>query len=1041
MGILTKNILDTLGYDYYCFIEKAVKPDRSEISFQDLLPSLSSATDEFLKNIRFKKLYQHQIKAFNELCNGKNVVLRAGTGSGKTEAWLLYALKYSKKTIAIYPTLALANDQIKRIEKYASATGVKVVAIDAKKKEKLYKELGGRGALRRYLSDTVILVTNPAFLLQDLKKWAASPRSSILLDFIREVDLIVIDEFDFYGPREIALLFSMIKILKKISVKNFQLCLLTATLANAHEVAKFFSEITGRESTVIEGKPFRTKNYVYVILGKNIKKIWDILKSRKDIFEKYNVGEDVLNSLNDFDLFKKNLYKVLSTAEALDIEIPSVDLDPIEILRNYVNDSGVTLVFTRSIAKAEEVARRLKHELPEELRERVASHHHLISKEIREKVEEGARKGLVKIIVSPRTLSQGIDIGTVIRIVHLGLPDDVKEFRQREGRKGRRENIEYTESIIIPYARWDRDLLSRGVEVLKSWVELPLEKTIVNPENKYSLLFESLFKFISPLLRKEVTKEEYSFLEEFGLVKNFELTERGKRIWLCLNFYEFSPPYGIKRVKEDFDGKEYYLEDISHCDLVEKFQIGCLDYTSDSIVVEHRLGGRTGRVVTAVVVKPIAERILWKHEGLAEAYEEYSKIKAMWREEPRFTQDYYTGRIQSEVLCVVYPPRSGFGKLIKIPNRVVWYVRGRKPIVKNIGGKTIVFKDVKTIPVPTVTHGKYTDYTYGVTVELDPSEDLTILRIGLGYLMLILRRVYGIAFETIMYDLAKIGEKKLMNLHEPESAGLLEKLDWSQVLRTIEEYTPDDLDEILLLQVDEIAYLDLVTYNMNWNLAKKAAAKVVEYFLLREKIELKLKDKKIYVPKPSRALKLATIDALEVPLVEELKKSVYAIGVFDGENYTVIVRDREYWVDEEDTELADRALRSLLNKGFKILVYSKDTLNRILMELNQKSILVTLAGLESLGEIIDVQKEIKEKLSLDIAPLEEVEKAVGLERKTTLREIMLETALSQKTGRTKIFTKYLKQKLEEYLKENLKNIYLLHLIANSLEQEPSQNSR
>ncbi|RLF00784.1 MAG: hypothetical protein DRJ63_01360 [Thermoprotei archaeon] len=1034
MAVLTKSILDQLGYEYYWFSEKAVRPDGVKTRFADIIPELSTSRDPFIKEISHKMLYRHQLEAFESLLRELNIILRAGTGSGKTEAWLLYSLKYSKKTLAVYPTLALANDQIKRIKKYASALGIKVVAIDAKKKEALYKELGSRSALKKYLSDSTILVTNPAFLLQDLKKWSTSPRATLLLDFLRKLDLIVLDEFDFYGPREIALLFSMIRIIKEISEKSFQLCLLTATLANAEEIAEFFSEITGNKSIVIEGKPFKSRNYVYVILGKNIEKIWSSLRSKRRVFEESEVGKDVLESLEDFNKFKKNLYKVISVAEALGVEMPAVDLDPIEILEKYIHDKGVTIVFTRSIVKAEEITRRLKHRLPQNLRDRVWSHHHLISKDLREKIEEGARRGTVKIIVSPRTLSQGIDIGTVIRIVHLGLPDDVKEFRQREGRKGRRENIEFTESIIIPYARWDRDLLSRGVDVLKSWVELPLEKTIVNPRNKYSKLFEALFKFVSPHLRKNISEEEYSFLRELGLVKKGELNSRGKRVWLYLNFYEFSPPYGIKRVKEDYSGESYYLEDISHCDLVEKFQIGCLDYTSDSLVTEHRLGGKTGRIVTAVVVKPLSERVLWKHEGLAEAYEEYSKIKSKWGEEPKFVQDYFTGRIQSEVLCVVYPPRNGFGKLLKIPNRVVWYIRGRKPLIKNIAGRTIVFKDVKTIPVPTVTHGKYTDYTYGITVELDPSEDLTVLRMGLAYLMLVLRKVYGIAFETIMYDLAKIGEKKLMNLHEPESAGLLEKLDWSEVLRAVENYVPEELDEILLLQVDEIAYLDLVTYDMSWSLAKKAAQRAVEYLLLREKISVKVAGREIYVPKPSKALKLAVVDALEVPLVEELKKSVFAIGVFDGEEYCIKVSDREYWVDEEDTELVDRTLSSLLNKGFKILLYSKDTLFRILMELNQRSILVTLTGLESLGEVVDVQKRIMEKLELNIAPLEELEKALGLERKTSLREVLLEASLSQRAGRKRIPTKYLKEKLEEYLKENLRNIYLLYLITEQWKQ-------
>jgi len=109
-----------------------------------------------------------------------------------------------------------------------------------------------------------------------------------------------------------------------------------------------------------------------------------------------------------------------------------------KFLLEYIDDDYVTLVFTRGINKAEEVAKRLIHSLPKDLQTRVASHHHLISKALRVSIEEGARRGKIKVLVSPRTLSQGIDIGTIARIVHIGLPESLREFYQR-GRKKRKE--------------------------------------------------------------------------------------------------------------------------------------------------------------------------------------------------------------------------------------------------------------------------------------------------------------------------------------------------------------------------------------------------------------------------------------------------------------------------------------------------------------------------------------------------------------------------------------------------------------------------
>lgn len=1040
----SSKILGALGYDYYTFKEPGEVPERVDLKFKDILAELSlpSLNDEYLKTMAEKRLFKHQLEALRKLSQGYNVILRSGTGSGKTEAWLFYAIKNVKRTLAIYPTLALANDQLQRLKRYSEILGLNVVAIDAKRKEELYKRLGSRVKLRRLIAQANIVITNPAFLLNELKKMGLYPEKSILSVFLREVDLIVLDEFDFYGPREIAILFSMIRVLRDLVSSNFQLALLTATLENANEVAKLFSQINSRPSAVIEGKAFKVKNFVYVVLGKDLCSLW---KHIRTAFEEYSrvrgeeLAPDVLEALEDFEKFRRDVFKILSVAEGLGLDVPRLELDPVEILQNYLNDEGVTLVFTRSIARAEEICRRLKLRLPLQLQERVAVHHHLISKTLREQIEEGARKGRVKVLFSPRTLSQGIDIGTIVRVVHIGLPDNVREYWQREGRKGRREEIEFSETIVIPSTRWDRDLLSRGVETFRKWIKLPLEKTIVNPNNKYSYLFEALFKFISPMLRDKLSEDEYNFLRELGLVSGAELTRRGKDVWRKMNFYEFSPPYGIKRIKMTKEGEQYYLEEISHCDLVERFQPGCIDYTSDGIVVLHNTGGRSGRVVTAVMEEPLGEGTLWRYGPLAEAYEEYAKIKRSWKEEPNIFRDYAYGRIHSEVICVVYPPKGGFGRLVKIPNRVIWFLRGPKPIVKTLARKTIVFRDLKAIEVPTITNGRYTDYTYGRTIELDPAENPMIMRIGLAYLMVVLRKVYGIPFETIMYSLHKIGEKKLLILHEPESAGLLESLDWLGVSKAIREYNAEELDEILMLEVDENAYLDFVSLDLNWNLAKEAALRVVEYLLLQEKIMLSLKGRKVYVPRPSRALKLATFDVIELPFSEELKVSFFALGVFDGEEVTLSTGFKEFLIVSAESEDFERSIRNLINKGFRVMVFSKDSVYENLTKIGLKSFIATLKGLEHMESIIELSSLIKKQLNLELAPLEELEKALGLERKVSLSDVLREYSNSLRrikevpVGKWQKFTQYLGRTLREYLEESLKNMYLIYLLLLSEE--------
>lgn len=74
-----------------------------------------------------RPLYYHQEKAINRVINGRNIVVSTGTGSGKTESFLIPVLSHiihedeanrlgpGIRALIIYPMNALANDQIERL--------------------------------------------------------------------------------------------------------------------------------------------------------------------------------------------------------------------------------------------------------------------------------------------------------------------------------------------------------------------------------------------------------------------------------------------------------------------------------------------------------------------------------------------------------------------------------------------------------------------------------------------------------------------------------------------------------------------------------------------------------------------------------------------------------------------------------------------------------------------------------------------------------------------------------------------------------------
>lgn len=953
----SKSYLLSRGYTVVYDVEEGVEPERVNKRFIDIVEDFVKLDE--LRYFMFKRLYVHQYRAYEALSKGCNVILRSGTGSGKTEAWVLYYLNRVKefrerkwgrefRVIAIYPTLALANDQIKRITLYSRAVDARVLQLDAPHRD-AYVKTYGRTKLRQMVSEANLVVTNPAYLLYELKKYFIDPSSSLLKPFFSDLGLIVVDELDFYGPRSLALLMAMIELMSLVSYSKPQVVVLTATLANPNELGEYLREVTSRDYVVVDGKPFHVENRVVIVLGKDLDKIWEKIRGYlSEVKKRGDVDRDVVEALEDYSVFKENPYRVLSYLEALGFDVPSIGMDYTEILRPYLEDDGVTIVFTKSIAKAEEVVKKLKNRY-REYSSRIASHHHLVPKDERKRIEEAARKGELKIIVSPRTLSQGIDIGTIVRVVHLGLPEDVREFVQREGRKGRRKEIPFTESIIIPSSRWDWDLLSKGVDVFKKWLSLPLEKTIIIPRNLYIKLFTGIVKTVSPWAGLWPSDLEKEALSRTGVSTEESIDlKKLKWIWDRMGFYEFAPPYGIKRYLYSSGGKES-LEPIGHCDLVERFQIGCIDYSSDAIVVDHKISSR-GRSVTAVIEKPLREVNFWENEALAEAYEEYIDVKTRWGEEPSLLRDLMSGRISSHVHCVVYPPRRGFGLLIKVPNRVVWVVSSDKPRIIRVGGKHVVVRDKKTIYVPAPVHGEYRDYTYGYIYEVDERLNTSLLRLGLAYIMIVLRRVYGIAFETIMYGVESVGGKKFVELHEPESVALIDSLDWIDLRSKVAEYKPDELDLILLNQLDEIAYADMISLGVDWSIVREYALKIIDYIVSKERILVKVRDVVKSIPKPSRAQKIVAVDAIVEELGGEDVSSppllLVSLAFFDGEE-TRVYTDLVYNVPGVKPAKELREIESAIED----LVYYSDF--RIAVSSKNVSSAIERAGLRKLPSLID----------------------------------------------------------------------------------------
>jgi len=128
----TDTIIENLAIDSGIYLSRNPQYKRYDKSFRQF------CMDEQLVEILADNLfvdggnpYIHQIEAIRNLNAGKHTIIATGTGSGKTESFLVPILNHclmdstpGVKAILVYPMNALASDQIKRLEKYTQNTTI-----------------------------------------------------------------------------------------------------------------------------------------------------------------------------------------------------------------------------------------------------------------------------------------------------------------------------------------------------------------------------------------------------------------------------------------------------------------------------------------------------------------------------------------------------------------------------------------------------------------------------------------------------------------------------------------------------------------------------------------------------------------------------------------------------------------------------------------------------------------------------------------------------------------------------------------------------
>ncbi len=350
-----------------------------------LTEDLPDPLRQYLKKKNLE-LYSHQAETAEAMGAGVNVIITTPTASGKTLAYTVPIFREMIRdpgatALFLYPTKALANDQLKVLREMEKATG-----IDAR--PAVYD--GDTPASRRpgIRERSRIVLSNPHELHQILPwhhKWQA---------FLRNLQFVVLDEAHRYRGVLGSNMAFLIRRLRRIALSygsDPRFVLSSATLANPLE---FSERLTGLPFELIDhdGSPKGKKYFLF--------------------YNPYFDGTGTLSTHQETrDLF-------------------------LFFLRRHLQ----TLCFTVSRKMAELIAQWSKKSVRESdpgLAERIAAYRAGYLPEERRDLENRLKRGALLGVTSTNALELGIDVGSLDCVIISGYPGTTISTWQQAGRSGR----------------------------------------------------------------------------------------------------------------------------------------------------------------------------------------------------------------------------------------------------------------------------------------------------------------------------------------------------------------------------------------------------------------------------------------------------------------------------------------------------------------------------------------------------------------------------------------------------------------------------
>ncbi len=330
-----------------------------------------------------------QKASFGIIEKGLNCLIISGTGTGKTEAAMLPAIKMLKErgsapisVLYITPLRALNRDMLGRFEELCEHSGLKVGVRhgDTKQSERS----------RQIRNPPDIMITTPETLQSILP-------TKYIGEYLKNLKVVIVDEVHelYYSKRGAQLSVALERLVERAG--DFQRIGISATVDDDDVVAKF---LCGRRDCVISRVDAQRVPDIRIELPRSVPQ-----SSRNREFEEF------------FGLDEGSFARIYAIVE-------------------HIKKSDSCLIFGNTRQVVEALGSRLLYLDKLESFGGIGVHHGSLDKDERAELEAVFKKRGKKAIISTSSLELGIDIGSIDFVVQYGSPKQALRLLQRMGRSG-----------------------------------------------------------------------------------------------------------------------------------------------------------------------------------------------------------------------------------------------------------------------------------------------------------------------------------------------------------------------------------------------------------------------------------------------------------------------------------------------------------------------------------------------------------------------------------------------------------------------------